>query len=87
MKSDTMDTSAVEVKLSDGRTVYLIDTIGFGGSGVDHSHTDLAARYIDFFQNKSVSFSPFGPSCSDAKLKQGRNQRAQDHSFPLLHRH
>jgi len=52
MKSDTMDTSAVEAKLSDGRTVYLIDTIGFGGSGVDHSHPDLAARYIDLFHNK-----------------------------------
>jgi hypothetical protein len=62
MKSDTVDTSAVEVKLSDGRTVYLIDTIGFGGSGVDHSHPDLAARYINLFHNKSVSFFPFGPS-------------------------
>ena len=62
MKSDTMDTSGVEVKLSDGRTVYLIDTIGFGGSGVDHTHPDLAARYINLFHNKSVSFFPFSPS-------------------------
>ena len=62
MKSDTMDTSGVEVKLSDGRTVYLIDTIGFGGSGVDHTHPDLAARYINLLHNKSDPFFPFGPS-------------------------
>ena len=62
MNSDTKDTSAVEVKLSDGRNVYLIDTIGFEGSGEDHSHTDLAARYVSLFRNKSVSFFPFGPS-------------------------
>ena len=61
MKSDTMDISAVEVKLSDGRTVYLIDTIGFGGSGIDHSHTDLAARYVNLLHNKSVTFLPSGP--------------------------
>ena len=61
MKSDTMDTSAVEVKLSDKRTVHLIDTIGVGGSGIDHTHPDLAARYVNLLHNKSVTFLPSGP--------------------------
>ncbi|KAF7350776.1 G domain-containing protein [Mycena sanguinolenta] len=51
MTSDTVAISYVQVSFDDNRVVNLVDTIGFGGSHVEHTRPDLAAKYISILRS------------------------------------
>ncbi|KAF7326479.1 hypothetical protein MSAN_02509200 [Mycena sanguinolenta] len=51
MISDTVAISYVQVSFDGGRLVNLVDTIGFGGSQLEHTRPDLAARYVSILQS------------------------------------
>ncbi|KAJ6473740.1 hypothetical protein C8R45DRAFT_935856 [Mycena sanguinolenta] len=51
MTSDTVAISYVQVSFDDNRLVNLVDTIGFGGSHLEHTRPDLAARYVSILHS------------------------------------
>ncbi|KAF7351775.1 p-loop containing nucleoside triphosphate hydrolase protein [Mycena sanguinolenta] len=51
MTSDTVAISYVQVSFDDNRLVNLVDTIGFGGSYLEHTRPDLAARYVSILHS------------------------------------